>query len=319
MESFLLGPSLDDSASLRRTTKGIAERVLVAAQLPEVGRWWHRQRTVILAYHNILPDGERASGDRSLHLPRKRFEQQLDCLSETHDVVGLDELIPTRPRSGRPRAVITFDDAYRGAIEYGLPELSRRGMVATLFVAPSLLGDRPFWWDLLASAATGVVPGGLRDEALTAHCGRHDEVLRELSPEDEGVKQVPSHSRSATEAELLAAVKAHDVLLGSHTWSHPNLTQLDETDVSSELERSWRWLTDHFSSVVPWLAYPYGLTSDSVARLARGVFEGALSLTGRVAPASLNGTVRYRVPRINIPAGLSLEGFDLKVSGIVRR
>ena len=297
----------------------MAERLLVAARLPEAGRWWHQHRTVILAYHNILPDGEAASGDRSLHLPRMRFVRQLDRLSETHDVVGLDALIRARPLSERPRAIITFDDAYRGALEYGLPELSRRGMGATVFVAPGLLGDRAFWWDQLASTATGAVPAPLRERALRAHCGRHDEVLKELTPEVGGLNGVPSHSRSATEAELQAAVVEHDLLVGSHAWSHPNLTELDDAGVSSELRRSRRWLADHFSSVVPWLAYPYGLSSERVVGLAQGVFEGALSITGRLVPACLGGTVRYRVPRINVPAGLSLNAFELRVSGIVRR
>jgi peptidoglycan/xylan/chitin deacetylase (PgdA/CDA1 family) len=274
---------------------------------------------VILAYHNILPDGQRAFGDRSLHLPRKLFAQQLDRLSETHEVVGLDELLRARPDSGRLRAIITFDDAYRGTLEYGLPELSRRGMAATVFVAPALLGDRAFWWDLLALPTTGEVPARLRDRALRTLDGRHDAVLQALSSDAAGVDQVPSHSRSATETELQAAVGEHELSLGSHTWSHPNLTELDDAEVSGELTRSWEWLTARFTAVVPWLAYPYGLTSERVAGLAGGVFDGALSLAGRVAPPSVQGAARYDVPRINIPAGLSLNAFELRVSGIVRR
>jgi peptidoglycan/xylan/chitin deacetylase (PgdA/CDA1 family) len=213
--------------------------------------------------------------------------------------------------------VLTFDDAYRGTLEHGLPEVTRRGMAATLFVAPGLLGNRAFWWDLLASPTAGEIPAQLRNRALQEHAGRHDEIMKEWTGE-EGSARIPSYSRSATEEELRAAVDEHRLALGSHTWSHPNLTELDDSAVLFELQQSWRWLTDRFSSVVPWLAYPYGLTSDRVASLAEGVFEGALSLTGRLVPPFLDGLARYQVPRVNIPASLSLRGFELRIAGVPR-
>jgi peptidoglycan/xylan/chitin deacetylase (PgdA/CDA1 family) len=193
-------------------------------------------------------------------------------------------------------------------------------MAATVFAAPALLGDVAFWWDVLASDVTGEVPQAPRDRALRAHRGRQEEVLAGLPAPGGNESGVPSHSRSATLAELEAAVREHGVRVGSHTWSHPNLTELDDEEVGAELERSRAWLSEHFSSsAVPWLAYPFGLTSDRVARLASRVFEGALSLSGRLAPAAPSGAALYEVPRINIPAGSSLAGFELRVSGIVRR
>jgi peptidoglycan/xylan/chitin deacetylase (PgdA/CDA1 family) len=298
----------------RQAAKRIAERVLVASGLSAAARWWRRRNPAILAYHNVLPDGAAASGDRSLHLPRARLAEQLDRLAETHEVVALEDILRTRPAARRPRAVVTFDDAYRGALLYGLPELTRRGMAATIVAAPALLGDGTFWWDVLASDDTGEVPQALRDRALRAHRGRQEEVLAGLPVSGGGEDTVPSHSRSATLAELEAAVREHGVRVGSHTWSHPNLTELDDEEVVAELERSREWLARFGSSAVPWLAYPYGLTSDRVARLASRVFDGALSLSGRLAPAASSGAALYEVPRINIPAGSSLAGFELRIS-----
>jgi hypothetical protein len=37
----------------------------------------------------------------------------------------------------------------------GIPELVRRGLPATVFVAPALLDQRAFWWDRLANPTTG--------------------------------------------------------------------------------------------------------------------------------------------------------------------
>jgi peptidoglycan/xylan/chitin deacetylase (PgdA/CDA1 family) len=273
---------------------------------------------VILAYHNVVPDTAASAGDRSLHLPRSQFARQLDRLAETHAIVALQEVLRTGPGTGRPRAVLTFDDAYRGTLEHALPELTRRGMAATLFVAPGLLGDRAFWWDLLASPTEGEVPARLRNRALQELAGRHHEILEECASDDRGDSNVPDHFRSATEEELRAAVDEHRITLGSHTWSHPNLTELDDSAVLLELQQSWQWLTDRFSSVVPWLAYPYGLMNERVASLAGSVFQGALSLTGRLVPTSLDALARYEVPRVNIPASLSQKRFELRVAGVPR-
>src|SRR5690606_8872381 len=92
-------------------------------------RWALRgagRRPLILAYHNIVPDGIARCGEGSLHLSRTAFTEQLDHLVSTHEIVALDALWERRdPGGGRPLAVITFDDAYRGAVTLGVAELAR--------------------------------------------------------------------------------------------------------------------------------------------------------------------------------------------------
>ncbi|MFL5521275.1 MAG: hypothetical protein ACJ8B6_10085, partial [Gemmatimonadales bacterium] len=120
---------------MRKALRGAVEFALVASGLPALGRQRRRGDTLVLAYHNVVPDGLEAFGDRSLHLPLARFRRQLAALSETHDVVGLEQL-ESAPSSSRPRAAITFDDAYAGALLLGLPAALELGFPATIFVAP---------------------------------------------------------------------------------------------------------------------------------------------------------------------------------------
>jgi peptidoglycan/xylan/chitin deacetylase (PgdA/CDA1 family) len=166
---------------------------------------------------------------------------------------------------------------------------------------------------------TGEVPAHLRDRALSAARGLQEEVLQALMPDASGVAEAPLHSRSATEEELHAAVRRYDVTLASHTWSHANLIAIDPEGISPELERSHQWLAERFDAVVPWLAYPYGMVSAEVVRHARQGYDGALSLAGRIVPAPLRLEDRHRVTRVNIPAGISLEGFELRISGVFSR
>jgi hypothetical protein len=55
-----------------------------------------RHRTLVLAYHNILPQGAAPGRDRSLHLECSAFAGQLDLLLDCCDVVPLTQLSQTQ-------------------------------------------------------------------------------------------------------------------------------------------------------------------------------------------------------------------------------
>src|SRR4051812_38539026 len=151
---------------MNQPLKHLAEGLLVRSGAARVARIRQRSRTLILAYHNILPDGASLAGDTSLHLRQQDFARQLDVLAKSHDVIRIDDLF-SRSRSARPRVVITFDDAYSGCLTAGVAELAKRQLPATIFVAPGLAGGVT-WWDTLAQRFTGAVPETVRSEALHA-------------------------------------------------------------------------------------------------------------------------------------------------------
>jgi peptidoglycan/xylan/chitin deacetylase (PgdA/CDA1 family) len=262
----------------------------------------------VLAYHNVVPEGQRASGDRSLHLPQRLFAAQLDTLVRRHDVVPLgDVLTPRVGRPGRARVAITFDDAYRGAVTAGLEELAKRGLPATIFVTPDFLGGASFWWDVL--------PNVPRERALDEFVGM-DRCVRDWARQ-EGFPQadVADHSTAVSEEELRAASSQGGITLGSHSWSHPNLARLDDAELTEELARPLRWLRTRFADVIPWLSYPYGLSSPKVEEAAKSAgYEAALLIAGGWVPRQPSDP--YALPRLNIPAGMSVAGFDLRISGL---
>jgi peptidoglycan/xylan/chitin deacetylase (PgdA/CDA1 family) len=295
---------------------------LTEAMLLHGGPAWIARRgrpgTLVLAYHNVVPDDSPPAGDRSLHLPRSAFAQQLDLLLESVDVVPLAELVgPPATEAARPRVAITFDDAYHGAVTIGTEELARRGLPATIFVTPGMLG-RQFWWDACASPEGGLDPS-LRDDALASMAGRDALVRAGAAERNVPIRQLPEAWRAVTEAELRAASERSPRLtLGSHTWSHPNLAALAGDELRDELLRPLEWLRARFERAGPWIAYPYGLASDAVARAAEaaGYDAGFLVTGGWMAELPEN---RLLLPRYNVPAGITLRGFALRVAGVVRR
>ncbi len=303
--------------TVRTGLKQAVESLLIGAGVAGVSRARVRHRTLVLAYHNVVPDDAPPAGDLSLHLGRSRFAAQLDELSRHAEIVPLD-LVLAQPDGGRPRVAITFDDAYRGAVTLGVDELSRRGLPATIFPAPGLLGGHAFWWDALAEPGTGLA-ADLRREGLDALRGQDAAIRARAQVNGRPACSPPDYARSASEDELRDAVRRGNVTLGSHTWSHPSLPRLSRAEVAAELSRSRDWLAARFGAAfVPWLTYPYGHFSPMVIEEAAAAgYQGALAIEGGWIPP--RAPARYAVPRLNVPAGLSARGFALRAAGLFCR
>jgi peptidoglycan/xylan/chitin deacetylase (PgdA/CDA1 family) len=228
----------------------------------------------------------------------------------------MDETAP----GGRPRVAITFDDAYLGAVTLGVEELARHGFPATIFVPPGLLGRHAMWWDSFAPpdavGGRASAPDGRR-RALTEGAGR-DVRVRELAARNGwGARALPDLALTAREEELADACRRHDGLsLGSHTWSHPNLTQSAPSELAEELRLPLEWLNRREERTIPWLAYPYGLANATVAQAARAAgYAAAVLVSGGWAAPPVRDP--FAVPRVNIPAGVSADGFTLRLAGVL--
>ena len=302
--------------TFRVAFKGAAERALIWSGVAGLHRRRMSGRVLVLAYHNIVPDGMPPGGDRANHLPLSMFVEQLSLLRETHDVVPLaDTMAPSPDKAGRPRAAITFDDAYRGAVRYGVAELVRQGLPATIFVAPACLGQRTFWWDALATTDSGL-SAEVRTRALDELRGEHSAVMEWARGTNAPVAEMAGDMRSATEEELIEAASHPGITLGSHTWSHPNLTRLSTDEMAAELAKPLAWLRDRVRNPLPWLAYPYGAFDDAVTR--------GCGLAGYAAGLAISGgwfarAPRYpfALPRVNIPPGVSRRGFAIRAAGLL--
>lgn len=305
-------------SGVRSLLKSLVERSLVALGAPKILRVAANDDGVVLAYHNVVPEGGAPGGDRSLHLPRSDFARQLDVLSETHAVVDLESVIRGGQRDRpRPLAAVTFDDGYRGALTVGLDELAARGLPCTVFVPPGLLGTDDLWWDALAPGDGRGLPDAFREEALTRARGRSDDVLRWAEREGLARRPQPEHAGLVDETELTDAARRESVTLGAHGWTHANLTRLDGAELRAELGRPLEWLEERFpGSLVRWLSLPYGRGDDRVVSAAvEAGYRGVLDLSGGLVDREHLSEAR-RLPRQNVPAGVSLEGFRLRASGM---
>lgn len=303
----------------RDKLKAAVESGFVCSGLPALWRRGRGRGVLILAYHNIVPDGVTVGGDSSLHLPRSAFASQLDLLRETHDVIPLETaLLGLAAPSRRPQVVITFDDAYRGAMTVGIREVVDRGLPVTVFVAPAFAGGQFFWWDALTPSGAPAPMDAFRARALN-ECRGMDEVVRRWA-EHCGCHTQTLHDAAACASleELRAAAAQPGITLASHSWSHPNLPRLTAAELETELSRPLVWLRERFDRVLPILSYPYGLSSPAVERAAAAAgYTAAVLVRGGWAPAPLRDL--FALPRLNVPTGLSRSGFVLRASGLLNQ
>lgn len=182
---------------------------------------------------------------------------------------------------GRPLArdsvALTFDDGFLDVFTEGLPILRRYRAPATVFVvARTLAGDTAVTW-------VDDPPHGVPLEVLSL------DAMREM--------------RSA------------GVEFGSHTFSHPDLTQIDHSSLQREMRDSKELLEDALGAPVRTLAYPRGRHNAVVRQAAEEAgYDFALSL-----PEGKESTGKYAVPRIGIYAGNGSAALRLKTEPLYLR
>ena len=229
-----------------------------------------------LGYHGISSSWPAATA-----VAPERLEAQLSHLVR-HGYRGAtfaDSL--TAPPAVRTVAV-TFDDANRSVLELALPILSRLGLPATVFVPTDYATDgRPMDW-----------PG-------IAHWlgGPHEHELRCMTWDE------------------LSGLLEFGWEVGSHTRSHPPLTELDSEALERELRESREECEDRLGRPCHSLAYPY---SDFDDRVARATLHAGYRFAATI-PRQVEAPLPLRWPRVGVYNHNSDRRFQIRVSRPMRR
>jgi peptidoglycan/xylan/chitin deacetylase (PgdA/CDA1 family) len=230
---------------------------------------------LVLCYHAV---SERFPA--ALSVTPEAFERQLHLLARAGYRGATFEDAVKAP-SGRTVA-ITFDDAYRSVLTLGKPLLDAAGFTATVY-APTAYLDSPEWplkWD------------GIEQW----HGGEHEQELVPMSWDQLG--------------ELAEAGWE----IGSHTRTHPHLTQVDDDALREELVRSREEVEGHLGRCAT-LAYPYG---DHDERVVAAAGAAGYAAAGTL-PARLHAERPLAWPRVGIYHADDERRFRLKVSRTMRR
>jgi len=251
-------------------------RVMRASGLFASFRRANQHKILVLTYHRF---SEQPKGGFT---HATALAEQLEYLNAHYTIVPLSAigryLIDGEPLPNAP-AAITIDDGYRDAYDVAFPILRRHRAPATLFAATDFIDRKGWLWtDKLRYVEARRNPSSsLNARRANAELKRlpNEEKDRRIAAiaQDAGVTlpALPPADCGAITWEQAREMAAAGIEIGSHTVTHPILTQLDPAQLEYELRQSRSRLEHVLDREVALFCYPNG---DYNARV-RGAVERA--------------------------------------------
>ncbi len=215
---------------------------------------------VIYTCHNIipLPPGKEERGTIDLNT----FLHQLGWLKR----LGV-KFIPMKMLKSwllgqttipKRSAVLTFDDALTSIADHVFPHLQQQKIPITIFVIAGIMGRESHF------------------------------SIRNATP----------HRRHLDLAQLKALLNTGLVEIGAHGYQHLNFTKIDNDKLWQEVHRAKALLEESLDVTVPYLAYPWGNTMDTVTQMVKEAGYQLAFTTRKLKLVSTNVDL-LTLPRVN--------------------
>jgi peptidoglycan/xylan/chitin deacetylase (PgdA/CDA1 family) len=291
---------------------------------------------VILCYHGIGESVNPLGTAPSCEI----FEQQMLFLRENYRVVSLEVLC--RELSGsatsEPGVAITFDDGYRSTFTMAFPILQKYQLPATIYLmVDPVETNQVAWYDRVFLAMALAPSGELQldlDGPRRFQLNSRQERLRAALEIVAVLRTLPNSRRRECSALLEKRISLPQDLLcsriltwdqirtmqnagitfGSHTMTHPVVSQLDSSELERELTDSKRLLEERLGRPVVDFAFPFGKASDCSAAatqaLERSGYRSAVTTVPGVNTPEINP---YELRRLQVGDDSSVArlAFDL--------
>lgn len=205
---------------------------------------------------------------------RHRFARQMACLSNR----SCDLETGSHRHAAfmtPPRVCVTFDDAFSELCEHALPTTERLNIPTTVFVVSSVLGRRPTW-------------------AI-------------------GADHQDAQKRTMSDAQVRTISALPHCSIGSHTATHPYLTDLDAPSQMRELRESRLVLKQLTGQSIRAIAFPHGDASPETWQHAASAGYSILLALSDVHHQSV-GSARV-MPRLSMSPDVWPIEFRLTISG----
>ena len=215
--------------------------------------------SVIYTCHNVVPlaAGQEERGTVDLN----KFLHQLRWLKRLGvRFIPMSELhgwLLGKNKIPKRAAVLTFDDALVSVADHAFPCLKQQAIPFTVFVIAGLIG---------------------RESRFSTHFSAPRRRHLDLS-------------------QLKMMIASGLVEIGAHGYHHVNFTQVEGDQLHQEIHLAKGLLEESLKVDVPYLAYPWGNTTDSVTRMAKEAGY-RLAFTTRKKKLVSNNIDLLRIPRV---------------------
>jgi len=242
-------------------------------------------KTQIFCFHRVSDEFSPAYPP----IPVKVFEKILSFIDRNYVVIPMEE-IEKKCTSGKPRLIITFDDAYYDFYENALPLLYKFRFAAVQHVITnSATTGESFWTQKLNklteayfNTEKSIIIPELQVNCTMKNTSEVEKTALEiyfmlLDRPDRNELLIKlenqldcniAYTKMMTWNELNECTK-YCVSIGSHTHTHATLSALDKTGLAYELEYSRKLIRDNIpSSDCVSLAFPNGRYNSGVIDMA---------------------------------------------------
>jgi peptidoglycan/xylan/chitin deacetylase (PgdA/CDA1 family) len=306
---------------------------------------YHRMRP---AGREVLSN--QAGGEFSAGIGARQFEAHLRLITRWFKPIPMAEMgraVAERKALPDKAVALTFDDGYRDNYEVAYPLLKRYGVPASFFVCPGLIDSHQgFWWDEIYALVEKTtareldiekliqnlgLPSYHKDGALSLLTG-HQKISagehlvaqgKQMSPQmltiflerlNEALG-VPGDSNLRKQTLMnwdeIREMHHDGMEIGSHTMTHPMLTQVTESVMRTELSDARARLSEMLGAAPEGFVYPSGAFSATARNIVReaGHIYACTSQSGFIG-----GTADpHLLPRVNV----SDRGFAASARDIV--
>lgn len=280
-----------------------------------------------LLFHDIADCTSVFTEGLGVTLNRKDFEARIRFIVKYYTPVRLQELLADswEVKSGKPRVLVTFDDAYASVAQVAAPILCQYGVPAVMFVTGSVVGNQllgldnllcyvvnRFGLEIVRSVASEIT----RRQDLKVMCIKqviHDFLptlsqayvaeLRAALVSTIGIR-VEAIARKAQiylSVEQLRSLVASGFEIGNHTLSHVFCRSLSGSEFHHEIDANKTSLESLTGTEVRAFSVPYGswkdLTPGLEVHLRRSGHDAAFLQEGRMNTLATN---RYHLDRVSV-------------------
>lgn len=244
-----------------------------------------RKRVRILLYHKVCDLPPNKYRDHAV-LPVSFDRHTEYLLRNKYNVIALEQFVEYKERNIKPppkSVIITFDDGYMENYLNALPILERYNFKATFFITSDYLdSEEPFrWLDW--------------DEQLLSQFQENKADWLPLT------------------CQMLLDISERGYSIGSHTKSHPELSQVEESVAMEELEGSKKCLEEMLAKPITSFSYPFGELNERVKEQVRAAgYKVAVRAMG---PGSTLDSDFFELGRMPIEGRDSFLRFKNKLRG----
>ena len=291
---------------------------------------------VILCYHGIGESGN----PLGVAPTRALFEAQMRFLRENYRVASLDEACRELSTNARtePGVVITFDDGYRSAYTIAFPILQKYRLPATIYLTVDSVETGQVAWYERVFLAMAVAPSGELQLDLQGpwrfQLNSTGDRLRAALEVVALLRTLPNSLRceccsllenkiglpqNALSSRVLTWEEIHlmhqsGIAFGSHTLTHPVVSQLAPLELEHELGASKCLLENKLRAPILDFAFPFGKASDcssaALRTLARCGYRSAVTTVSGVNTPQVNPFELRRL-QVGYDGSIARFAFDL--------